>query len=158
MIIVMFCFIFAFMFLAYLNFGHFIDDFCTITDAFTTIFSISIVAPISYHFLTIGSKVLPKMTMFLFIPMTMIFIFIFTNIYLAMIQNSYEINRGSLIQEGESDDDTPANYIQTAISNWCMKKKGRPANLLSKNLQRRKELRRKHKSASNMEGDVLGIA
>lgn len=47
--------------------------------------------------------------------MTMIFIFIFTNIYLAMIMNSYEINRGSLIREGESDDDTPENYIQTAI-------------------------------------------
>jgi hypothetical protein len=62
--------------------------------------------------------------------MTMIFIFIFTNIYLAMIQNSYEINRGSLIQEGESDDEAPENYIQTAISNWCTKKKGRPSNLL----------------------------
>lgn len=133
MVIVMFCFIFAFMFLAYLNFGHFIDDFSTITEAFTTIFSISIAAPISYHFLTIGSKVLPKMTMFLFIPMTMIFIFIFTNIYLAMIQNSYEIlqhNRGSLSQEGESDDEAPENYIQTAIANWCTKKKGRPSNLL----------------------------
>ena len=130
MIIVMFCFIFAFMFLAYLNFGHFIEDFCTITDAFTTIFSISVIAPISYHFVTMGSTVLPNMTMFLFISMTMIFIFIFTNIYLAMIQNSYEINRGSLIQEGESDDDTPESYIQMAISNWCTKKKGRPSNLL----------------------------
>jgi hypothetical protein len=59
-----------------------------------TIFEISLMSPISYSFLDETGALDPTMTTIMFLPMSMIFTFIFTNIFLAIMMNSYELNIG----------------------------------------------------------------
>ena len=93
-LIIFFCLIFAFVLLSFLSFGTYVKEFSTLTNAFVCIFGISISSPINYDFQTETDKNSPLLTVFLFLPMTIIFLFIFSNLYLAIMMSSYELNIG----------------------------------------------------------------
>lgn len=92
--VIFFCFVLGFLCLSFLSFGNYIQRFSSIEESFMTIFEISLMSPISYSFLDETGALDPTMTTIMFLPMSMIFTFIFTNIFLAIMMNSYELNIG----------------------------------------------------------------
>ena len=80
--------------MGHLSFGARTDQFSTLGDSFDTIFEISLSNHFVFEFMDRTKVLSPIMTDILFIPCTIMFIFIFGNIFLAIMMNSYELNVG----------------------------------------------------------------
>lgn len=142
------CISFGFLAFAFLSFGHFDQNFANLTDSFICIFEISLQSPIDYGFLDKLRRHSPVMTWLLFLPMTIIFMFIFRNLFLAIMMNSYEINIGQWRHDAQQDDDSEEMSLLKSLLCCTIPKEGTADE---------KEKTKHTCSHQNVEDDVLGI-
>lgn len=81
--------IFGFVFLSYISFGWIIEDYSSIGSAVRSCFSITI-GDFDYDDLSNANG---GMAAIFFFPFNILFVFILTNIFLAIINEAYESNR-----------------------------------------------------------------
>lgn len=142
------CIIFGFLALAFLSFGHFTSNFANLTDSFICIFEISLQNPIDYSFLDNLRQDSPAMTQLLFMPMTIIFMFLFKNLFLAIMMNSYEINIGQWKIDAQTDDSSEEMSLFKSLLCCTIPKEGTADDVEDT----------KHACGhKNVEDDVLGI-
>lgn len=142
------CISFGFLAFAFLSFGHFDKNFANLTDSFICIFEISLQNPIDYGFLDKLRQHSPAMTWLLFLPMTIIFMFIFRNLFLAIMMNSYEINIGQWRHGTQQDDNSEEMSLLKSLLCCTLPKEGTAD----------EEDKTRHTcSHQNVEDDVLGI-
>ena len=102
-LIIFFCFLLGFMSMAFLSFGFFVKDFSTVRESFIVVFEISLPTYYDYSFLDQTSMFAPQMSMVFFLAITTMFLFFFTNIFLAIMMNSYQINIGQFKKYQSAD-------------------------------------------------------
>lgn len=93
-LIIFFCFLLGYLSMSFLSFGWFVQDFSTIEKSFVVVFEISLPTFYSYEFLNESTKLAPGMSAVFFLTLTIMFLFFFTNIFLAIMMNSYQENVG----------------------------------------------------------------
>lgn len=123
-LIIFFCLIFAFVLLSFLSFGTFVKEFSSLEEAFICIFEISITSPINYSFQTATDKNAPTLTLFLFLPMTIIFLFIFSNLYLAIMMSSYELNIGRWKKDENAEENSEEMSLLKSLLCCTIPKEG----------------------------------
>lgn len=93
-LIIFFCFLLGYLSMSYLSFGWFVEDFSTVEKSFVVVFEISLPTFYSYEFLNETTKLAPSMSAVFFLSLTIMFLFFFTNIFLAIMMYSYQENIG----------------------------------------------------------------
>lgn len=107
--IIFICFVLGMTALAHLSFGTFNYQFASIMTAFRSNFEMSLWnLQVYFVFLDRSIKTSLLMSYILFVGGTTIFVFLFSNIFLAIMMNSYEINVGqykNLLDQNKSKKD-----------------------------------------------------
>ena len=93
-LIIFFCFLLGYLSMSFLSFGWFVEDFSTVEKSFVVVFEISLPTFYSYEFLNETTKLAPSMSAVFFLSLTIMFLFFFTNIFLAIMMYSYQENIG----------------------------------------------------------------
>lgn len=93
-LIIFFCFLLGYLSMSFLSFGWFVEDFSTMEKSFVVVFEISLPTFYSYEFLNETTKLAPSMSAVFFLSLTIMFLFFFTNIFLAIMMYSYQENIG----------------------------------------------------------------
>lgn len=93
-LIIFFCFLMGYQSMAFLSFGYFVQDFSSLERSFIVVFQISLPTYYPYEFLDQTKHFAPQMSIIFFLTITIMFLFFFTNIFLAIMMNSYQINVG----------------------------------------------------------------
>lgn len=93
-LIIFFCFLLGYLSMSYLSFGWFVEDFSTVEKSFVVVFEIALPTFYSYEFLNETTKLAPSMSAVFFLSLTIMFLFFFTNIFLAIMMYSYQENIG----------------------------------------------------------------
>jgi hypothetical protein len=93
-LIIFFCFLLGYLSMGFLSFGYAVKEFSSVQESFVVVFEISLPTFYAYEFLDKTARFAPAMSMFFFLSITIMFIFFFSNIFLAIMMNSYQINVG----------------------------------------------------------------
>jgi hypothetical protein len=93
-LIIFFVMLFAFITLAHIAFGTQVLQFATLHSAFANLFELTLTNSFKFSFLNHSVRINMFLTSLFFIGGTFIFVFIFSNIFLSIMMNSYQQNIG----------------------------------------------------------------
>jgi len=80
--------------MGFLSFGYAVKEFSSVQESFVVVFEISLPTFYAYEFLDKTARFAPAMSLFFFLAISVMFLFFFANIFLAIMMNSYQINVG----------------------------------------------------------------
>jgi hypothetical protein len=86
--------LFGFMILAMLSFGPFVKEFHKSSYGIIKVLQMSLPELKEFHHIKEAHTISPFMSFLFFIPVSIMFWFIFANIFLSMMMSSYEYNIG----------------------------------------------------------------
>ena len=102
-LLIFFCILGGFVFMAHLSFGSQVQEFSTLPVSIMNTFEITLPNNFDFVFLDQTKQHASMMSQIFFIPLTVMFLFIFANIFLAIMMNSYENNIGRFKNHEQSD-------------------------------------------------------
>lgn len=103
LLVIFFCILFGFVALAHLSFGYQIKEFSSLFLAFNNMFELDMNnLQVNYYFLDRSTNISMLITFIIFLVSSALFSLVFKNLFLAIMQTSYEFNIGQFTDSTSS--------------------------------------------------------